>query len=125
MDAYHDRKYGDDQASGFMDVTMATTSAHVRATDISMPPSNEFPGTSGSGQSIGDYDGLAVGSDGVAHPVWADTRNPIFVFDDSGEGDPRTLVFAGYGTDVYTASISIELKLSGRARKFFGGASVR
>ena len=27
------------------------------------------------GLEYGDYEGLAVGGDGVAHPIWTDTRN--------------------------------------------------
>ena len=50
------------------------------------------------------YTGLAVGSDGVAHPAWEDTRNPIYTFDESA--DARDLIFAGYGGDTYTARVS-------------------
>ena len=72
----------------------------VRVTDASIPPSNEFPGGSGYSLFLGDYTGLAIGSDGNAHPAWADTRNPIYTFDLTG--DPRVLVPAGYGADTYT-----------------------
>jgi hypothetical protein len=46
---------------------------------------------------------VAVGSDGVAHPVWTDTRNPIF--SPSTGGDVRELVPAGQGTDIYTRAL--------------------
>ena len=50
-------------------------------------------------------DAVAVGSDGMIHPVWADTRNPIYVFDPSS-GDARTLFSGGHGADIYTATIA-------------------
>jgi hypothetical protein len=103
--AYYDRKYGTDQATGSMDITvLKSNGSHVRATDHSMPPGNEFPGASGFSTFMGDYNAVAVGSDGVIHPVWADTRNPIFVFNPSS-GDARTLFDGGHGADIYTASI--------------------
>jgi len=105
---YYDRKYGDDQSSGFMDFTLADGNRHVRVTDRSVPPANDFPGTSGFSTFMGDYTGLAIGRDGVAHPAWEDTRNPIFTFDPSG--DARELTFAGYGGDIYTAGIRLRGK---------------
>jgi hypothetical protein len=99
--AYYDRKYGDDQQTGFMDITMRRgNGSHVRVTDRSMPPTNEFPEAGArTGIFLGDYMGLAVGSDGMAHPVWSDTRNPIF---SPSSGDARELVNAGFGADIYT-----------------------
>jgi hypothetical protein len=104
--SYYDRKYGHDQSTGFMDFTLKVSGgAYVRVTDQSLPPSNEFPGTSGYSLFMGDYTGLAVGSDGVAHPAWEDTRNPIYTFDEGA--DARNLIFAGYGGDTYTASVHL------------------
>jgi hypothetical protein len=90
-----------DQQTGFMDITMRRgDSSHVRVTDRSMPPTNEFPEAGArTGIFLGDYMGLAVGSDGMAHPVWSDTRNPIF---SPSAGDARELVNAGFGADIYT-----------------------
>ena len=106
VDAYYDRRYGSDQSSGNMDISVTRSNgSHVRATDQSMPPGNEFPGTSGFSTFFGDYNAVAVGSDGIIHPVWADTRNPIYVFDPSS-GDARQLFLAGHGADIYTASIA-------------------
>jgi hypothetical protein len=103
--AYYDRKYGDDQSSGYMDISVVRSNgSHVRATDGSMPPSNEFPGSSGFSTFMGDYNAVAVGSDGMIHPVWADTRNPIYVYD-PGSGDARTLFSGGNGADIYSAAI--------------------
>ena len=103
--AYYDRKYAPDQAKGRMDITVyRSNGSHVRATDSSMPPSNEFPGASGYSVFMGDYNAVAVGSDGVIHPVWADSRNPIYVFDPAS-ADPRVLSWGGYGADIYAAAV--------------------
>ena len=100
--SFYDRSYGDAEATGFMDFTLtAIGSSITRATDASMPPSNEFPDANGYSLFMGDYAGLAVGRDGQAHPAWEDTRNPIYVF---GHLDPRVLKRAGFGGDIYTRS---------------------
>ncbi len=105
---YYDRAYGDDQRTGALDVTLiADGTGSIRVTDQHLPPFNEFPGASGFGLFLGDYSGLAIGPDGMAHPVWADTRNPIWTFNSSG--DPRKPIFAGHGSDIYTASIRVPL----------------
>jgi hypothetical protein len=104
--SYYDRKYGGDQSSGYLDFTLASGNDHTRVTNASMPPGNEFPGTNGYTTFLGDYTGLAIGSDGVAHPAWADTRNPLFTYDEST--DARHLVFAGYDEDVYTRAIRLQ-----------------
>ena len=103
--AYYDRKYGDAQQTGFMDITLRRGNGnHVRVTNRSLPPTQEFPEAGAStGIFIGDYMGVAVGSDGMAHPVWTDTRNPIFT--PSTGGDVRELVNAGQGSDIYTRSL--------------------
>ena len=103
--AYYDRKYGDAQQTGAFDITLRRgNGAHVRVTNQSLPPTQEFPEAGAStGVFLGDYMGVAVGSDGVAHPVWTDTRNPIF--SPSTGGDVRELVPAGQGTDIYTRAL--------------------
>ena len=104
--AFYDRSYGDCQATGCMDITLRRSNGtFVRVTDDSMPPSNEFPDVNGFSVFMGDYMGLAVGNDGKAHPVWTDSRNPIFAYDPTA-ADPRVPVFAGFGADIYTASIN-------------------
>jgi hypothetical protein len=103
--AYYDRKYGDAMATGDFDITMRRgNGAHVRVTNRSLPPTQEFPEAGAStGIFLGDYMGLAVGPDGVAHPIWTDTRNPIF--SPSTGDDARELVPAGQGTDIYTRAL--------------------
>lgn len=104
VDSYYDRTYADDMATGNMDITLAYGSQHKRVTDVHMPPSNEFPAANGYSLFLGDYNAVAVGTDGVAHPVWADTRNPIFA--PSG-ADARILVPAGFGADIYTRAMPV------------------
>ena len=104
--SFYDRSYGDAEATGFMDFTLARADGSpIRLTDASMPPSNEFPDANGFSVFMGDYTGIAVGADGRAHPAWEDTRNPIFSFDTSG--DARVLVPVGFGGDIYTRSLRI------------------
>jgi hypothetical protein len=103
LTAYYDRKYGSCPATGCMDISMRLSSGRdVRVTNASMPPPNDFPAPNGYSLFFGDYMGLAVGADGVAHPVWTDSRNPMFAFDPSTSSEP---VFAGFQGDVYTAAI--------------------
>jgi hypothetical protein len=102
--SFYDRSYGDAESTGFMDFTLTRIGGSpVRVTDASMPPSNEFPDANGFSVFMGDYTGIAVGSDGRIHPAWEDTRNPIFSFD--GSGDVRVLVPVGFGGDIYTRSV--------------------
>jgi hypothetical protein len=103
--AYYDRKYGDSQATGEFDITMRRSNGnHVRVTNRTLPPTQEFPEAGAStGVFLGDYMGLAVGPDGIAYPIWTDTRNPVF--SPSTGGDVRELVPAGQGTDIYMRAL--------------------
>jgi hypothetical protein len=105
--SYYDRQYGTDQSTGFMDYTLFLdlNGKHVRVTDSSMPPGADFPDDQGYSLFFGDYSGLAIGSDGIAHPVWMDNRNPLFSFDTTPGADPRVLIQVGFGADIYTANI--------------------
>jgi hypothetical protein len=87
--------------------------AQATTADAAQGGSEPGPSVAGSGGCndvdggnvfLGDYMGLAVGSDGVAHPIWTDTRNPIF--SPSTGGDVRELVPAGQGSDIYTRALS-------------------
>ncbi len=103
---YYDRRFGNNMATGFMDISLFKGfGTPVRVTNVSFPSSNEFPDVNGASTFMGDYTGLAVGSDGIAHPVWTDARNPIFTFSTAPGDDARTLVPAGFGSDIYTAAI--------------------
>jgi hypothetical protein len=103
--AYYDRKYGRDQATGFLDLTLRNSAgSHVRVTDRSLPPGSDFPAGGGSPFStfLGDYTALAVGPDSTAVAVWTDTRHPAFGFVTAGGVDPRELVPAGFSADIYS-----------------------
>lgn len=101
---FYDRRYGADEATGALDVTLRRGDGDfVRVTDRHLPPANEFPDTNGFSVFMGDYLGLAVGSDGVAHPLWMDTRNPDYVVN---QANPRRPTYAGQGTDLYTARVA-------------------
>jgi len=79
---YYDRAYGDDETSGFMDMSISgsdnnnfTAFGVKRVTSASMPPPTQFPNAQGSSQFFGDYIGLATRGDD-ALPIWSDTRDP-------------------------------------------------
>jgi hypothetical protein len=70
----YDRSYGNDEASGFSDISLLGSFngrmfASVRVTGSSMPPPTQFEGL-----FYGDYITLDA-TRGVAHPIWSDTRN--------------------------------------------------
>jgi hypothetical protein len=100
--SYYDRRYGDDQASGFMDVSIAggryDNSSFVsrRVTTGPMPPPTQF-----SGLFMGDYSGLAMAG-GVAHPSWTDTRNVALA---TCTNDPTKVCPNGNDQDVFSAKV--------------------
>ena len=58
--SYYDRSYGNDNTTGFSDITVSAshdrvTFAHKRVTSSSMPPPTQF-----AGQFMGDYAGIDV-----------------------------------------------------------------
>ncbi len=109
--SYYDRRYASDQVNGKMDITLATGTGFVKVTIPNLPPSNEFPASNGYSLFMGDYNALAIaleGDQGIAHPVWTDTRNPIFTYDPTPAIDPRPLVSAGYGADAYTRRVVVK-----------------
>jgi hypothetical protein len=98
--SYYDRSYGQDNTTGFSDITLSAQHArdgrdrrdrqdgfkHRRVTSASMPPPSQF-----AGQFIGDYAGLDVAR-GKAYPIWTDTRavNEFLCLGPStGTGDAR------------------------------------
>jgi hypothetical protein len=80
--SYYDRHYGDDETTGFSDMSLSGSRdgsefGTTRVTTASMPPATQFEGS-----FFGDYSGLSAGD--VAHPYWMDTRDPdLFVCRDS------------------------------------------
>ena len=83
--SYYDRAYGDDETTGFSDISLSGSDngedyATRRVTSASMPPPTQF-----DGGFFGDYSGLSA--DDVAHPIWMDTRDPNLLVcrDSAGE----------------------------------------
>jgi hypothetical protein len=80
--SYYDRSYGDDEETGFSDMSLSgstngTDFATKRVTSASMPPESQF-----EGDFFGDYSGLSAGD--TAHPTWMDARDKdLFVCRDS------------------------------------------
>ncbi|MDA0165715.1 hypothetical protein OM076_35940 [Solirubrobacter ginsenosidimutans] len=80
--SFYDRAYGNDEQTGFSDVSLSgtrdgSTFGTTRVTTSSMAPPTQFEGA-----FFGDYSGLSA--DDVAHPAWMDTRDPdLFVCRDS------------------------------------------
>jgi hypothetical protein len=96
--SYYDRAYGDDETTGFSDMSLSGTRngsdfATTRVTTASMAPASQF-----AGLFFGDYSGLSAGD--TAHPFWMDTRDPeLFTCRDSAGN-------VTFPPDVCTASAS-------------------
>ncbi len=116
--SYYDRAYGNDETTGFSDVSLSGTRdgsnfGTTRVTTASMPPATQF-----AGAFFGDYSGLSAGD--VAHPAWMDTRDPdLFVCRDSAGivTQPPTVCTAAAPNaalandeNIYTQSLAIPLK---------------
>ena len=83
--SYYDRRYGDDEQTGYSDVSLSgsgdgRTFASRRVTTGSMPPPTQFEGV-----FFGDYAGLAA-VNGTVHPAWSDTRDLDLLACRSGDG---------------------------------------
>ena len=99
--SYFDRQYGDDETTGYSDISLSAskdiaTFKTKRVTGSSMPPPTQFPNAQGNGQFYGDYTGLAAWSGG-AYPIWMDTRPPD-LFLCPGTGTPGSPPQACTGT---------------------------
>src|SRR5438067_10393273 len=88
--SYYDRQYGDDETTGFSDVSLSgtgdvngTSYGVQRVTNGSMPFPTQFPEPGSAGGTFwGDYTGLTATDN--AYPFWSDTRDPdLFVCSDS------------------------------------------
>jgi hypothetical protein len=98
---FHDRSY--DPANSKWGITLArlrpgSSNFALQRVDTGLSDPNHSlwfsdpPG--GQAGFWGDYDGLAVGSDGVAHPIWTDMRRTITV-----------KKFSGTTQDIMTAAV--------------------
>jgi hypothetical protein len=99
--SYFDRSY--DRANSQYGITLARLSpgssrfTHERVdTGLSDPNHARWFARATAGKTIflGDYNGLVVGSNGVAHPFWTDMRRVVTVQDASGHTE-----------DVFSASV--------------------
>jgi hypothetical protein len=115
--SYYDRNYGNDEKTGFSDVSLSGSSngsdfATKRVTTHSQPPETQFEGS-----FFGDYSGLSAGD--TAHPAWMDTRDKdVFVCQSSsGEVQLPPKRCTGSATNakvandenIYTRSLAIPL----------------
>jgi hypothetical protein len=115
--AYYDRAYGDDETTGFSDISLSgsrdgSTFASTRVTTGSMPPPTQF-----AGGFFGDYIGLTA--DRRAHPVWMDTRDAALFACRDADGNvtlpPAVCTQSAANADVanesniYTRSLAIPL----------------
>lgn len=114
--SYYDRSYGDDERTGFSDVTLSGSRdgsrfASTRVTTGSMPPPTQFTGF------FGDYSALSV--DRLAHPVWMDTRDAALFACREADGSitlppalcTHTATNAAVANDqnIYTRSMAVPL----------------
>jgi hypothetical protein len=116
--SFYDRAYGNDEQTGFSDVSLSGTRdgssfGTTRVTTSSMPPATQF-----GGGFFGDYSGLTA--DDVAHPAWMDTRDPNLLACRDSAGNvtqpPSVCTAAAPNAaqandqNLYTQSLSIPLK---------------
>jgi hypothetical protein len=113
--SYYDRDFGSDERTGSSDISVSGTRdgthfASRRVTSASMPPQTQF-----GGLFYGDYTGLSA-ANGVAHPVWMDTRDPeLFKCPSSGTAPPSVCTglapngLVANDENVYTRSLGIPL----------------
>jgi hypothetical protein len=114
--SYYDRQYGNDEWTGFSDVSLSGSRDLVhfgtrRVTTSSSPPPTQF-----AGNFWGDYTGLTAPD--KAYPIWSDTR-PLDLFLCPGTGTPGNppRICTGSASnaahandqDIFVAALSIPL----------------
>ncbi|HEV1992153.1 MAG TPA: hypothetical protein VGR34_04740, partial [Candidatus Dormibacteraeota bacterium] len=102
--SYYDRRYGNDEVTGFSDISLTTGNHTARVTSSSMPPPTQFSNGAGHSLFLGDYAAVTVSKD-TALPIWADTRDVGIT---SCPADVRKLCSFGNDQDVFTARMPIE-----------------
>lgn len=101
--SYYDRQYGDDELTGFSDVSLSGSKDLVnfgikRVTNGSMPPPTQF-----GGLFFGDYSGLDAQTDAI--PLWMDTRNPeYFLCPGSGTTTTAPAICTGSASNASVAN---------------------
>jgi hypothetical protein len=90
--SFMDRSY--DPANSQYGITLARSARHgfsLQRVDTGLSDPNHArwfsSATGGKTTFLGDYTGLAVGSDGVAHPVWTDMRRVVTVLQTTGTNE--------------------------------------
>jgi hypothetical protein len=96
--AYYDRQDGNDDVTGFNDVSVTAGRSTKRASSVSSPPETQFAGT-----FFGDYTRMAV-SGNTAYPSWSDTRFPGVT---TCPNNVRTLCQLGRDEDIFTAVVDL------------------
>jgi hypothetical protein len=76
---YFDRSY--DSANSKYGVTLAKLPGGTQRVDTGLSDPNNARWFAANGETtfLGDYNGLTIGSDGVAHPFWTDMRRAVTV----------------------------------------------
>ena len=98
--SFMDRSY--DSANSKYGITLVRVPRHggttLRRVDSGLSDPNHArwfsSATGGKTTFLGDYTGLAIGSDGIAHPVWTDMRRVVTVRDTTGTTE-----------DIFTAAV--------------------
>ena len=115
--SYYDRQYGNDETTGYSDISVSgyKDMSHygvAKVTTSSMPPPTQF-----SGVFYGDYTGLTVVGN-RAFPIWMDTRSPEpFLCPGTGQPGVPPSVCRGASSnapyandqDIYTQGVEIPL----------------
>ncbi len=119
--SYFDRQYGQDEFNGYSDISLTgvddpyTEFHSTRVTTSSMPFPTQFPDAQGNSLFYGDYTGLSA-SDGIAHPLWMDTRSPdLFLCPGTGAPGVPPSICKQVGLsgifdndqDIFTATVEI------------------
>ena len=120
--SYYDRQYGDDETTGFSDISLSGSGdlsnfGVQRVTSSSMPTPTQFPDARGNSTFFGDYNAVDAATD--AHPVWMDTRDPdLFLCPGTATTTTPPAVCGGLEAqgqvandqDIFTANVSVPSK---------------
>jgi len=98
--SFMDRSYDPDNSKYGITLTRVPIRGHttLQRVDTGLSDPNHArwfsSATGGKTTFLGDYTGLAIGSDGIAHPVWTDMRRVVTVRDATGTNE-----------DIFTAAV--------------------
>jgi hypothetical protein len=118
--SYYDRQYGNDETTGFSDLSLSGsedlgTFGVKRVTSSSMPVPTQFPDAQGNSVFFGDYTGLSAANDAL--PLWMDTRDAdLFLCPGTGAPGVPPRICTGQSVpngpvandqDIFTARVGI------------------